>query len=159
MTRAELLRRIQPDHRLLLDASVLIAYLDGHEATSPIATVVLDELIGSGRNPAVISMVTVSELLVRPLRVGARQPFHHAHDFLTRFPHLSLADVDIRVAQEAASIRAAHRLTMPDALTVATGIVSQVSHLVTNDTAWRTRLAPLSTRISTVVLSAPTQRT
>jgi predicted nucleic acid-binding protein len=35
--------------------------------------------------------------------------------------------------KEAASRRATFRLSMPDALIVATGIISQVHHLVTND--------------------------
>ena len=39
------------------------------------------------------------------------------------------------------------------ALIVGTGIATQVRHLLTNDRAWSTRLAPLQPRIGVVLLS------
>ena len=68
-------------------------------------------------------------------------------DFVTRFPNLRPMSVDLVTAQEAASLRAMFRLSMADSLIVATGIVAQVHHLVTNDADWVRKLQPIQGRI------------
>lgn len=153
MSLASLTRALPEGQRVLLDASALIAYLDGHDAVTPVIAHVLDEFVYSGRNPAVVSMVTVSEILVRPLRLGVGDAYDHTLDFLARYPHLKAGSIGLAVAQEAASLRASHRLKAPDALTVATGLLQQVGFLVTNDNAWATKLQPISARIRVLLLS------
>jgi PIN domain nuclease of toxin-antitoxin system len=140
-------RAIQPGERMLVDTTTLIAYLNRTEAATPVASYILNEMIQSGRNPAIISMVTVMEILVRPLRVGAPEPYQHVLEFITQFPNLTTVPIDLFVAQEAASARAMFRLSPPDALIVASGLVSQVHHLVTNDGAWVRKLQPIAARI------------
>jgi len=137
--------------RILVDSSTLIAYLQGGEPVSPLATLLVDDLVRSGRNPAVVSMVTVMELLVRPHR---RSEWHYLHtlDFLTHHPNLRAQPIDLPVAQEAAGIRATYGLPAPDALVVATGIVAQVAFLITNDERWRKRLRPLAGRVGVLYL-------
>lgn len=145
-------RAIPAGDRLLLDTSALAAYLDASEATHLIATLILDDFIGSGRNTAIISMVTVMEILVRPLR--ATPPGHHTVlAFIRNHPNLTAVPLDLQMAQDAAFLRAAHRFPPPDALIIATGLAAQVGHLVTNDSDWRTRLEPLRTRVQAHVLS------
>lgn len=143
--------RIPAGDRLLLDSSVLAAYLDGGERTSALAVELLDDLVRSGRNPAVVSMVSVVETLIRPLR---RLPAAHATvlAFYREFPNLVAAPVDIDIAAEAANLRVAFGLSAPDALIAATGLAAGVSHLVTNDRAWLARLAPLRDRAGVLVL-------
>lgn len=97
-------------------------------------------------------MVSIAEVLVRPLRGGPPEEYHHFLDFVTRFPNVSTPPVDVPVAQEAASLRATYGLAMPDALIVATGIVAQVGYIVTNDQRWERKLQPLSRRLSVVYL-------
>jgi len=130
---------------------VLIAYFDAGDATNGVAVVLIDDLVKSGRNPAVVSPVTAMEVLVRPLR-AAPSGAAHVHGFLTRWPNLSLLATDIHVAQEAASLRAMHGFRTPDALVIATGVVAQVAHLITNDDQWRKRLAPIKERIQVTML-------
>jgi predicted nucleic acid-binding protein len=143
--------RLAPGDRLLLDSSVLAAYLDGGERISAIAAELLDDFVRPGRNPAVVSMISVMETLIRPLR---RLPAAHATvlAFYRDFPNLRAAPVDLDVAAEAANLRVAFRLAAPDALIVATGLAAGVSHLVTNDRAWPARLAPLGDRARVIVL-------
>lgn len=139
--------------RILLDASALLAYFSGIESTSHVATRLFDTYVSSGRNPAIVSAVTVMEILVRPLRRGAREPYEHVVDFLSRFPNLRVAPVDLAVAQEAASLRAAYNFSSPDALNIATGIIGQVGHLVTNDGQWKRKLQPIANRVAVCTLS------
>jgi len=146
-----LVDRLPAGNRLLLDSSVLAAYLDGGERTSTLAAELLDDLVRSGRNPAVVSMVSVMETLIRPLR---RLPAAYGTvlAFYREFPNLVAAPVDLDVAAEAANLRVAFGLSAPDALIAATGLAAGVSHLVTNDRAWLTRLAPLRDRAGVLVL-------
>ena len=143
--------RVPPGDRILLDSSVLAAYLDGGERTSVLAIELLDDLVRTGRNPAVVSMVSVVETLIRPLR---RLPAAHATvlAFYREFPNLVTAPIDLDVAAEAANLRVAFGLSAPDALIAATGLAAGVSHLVTNDRAWLSRLAPLRNRAQVLVL-------
>lgn len=151
MSRRSLERAIPAGDRLLLDTTALAAYLDATEATHPVARHILDELVASGRNPAVVSMVTVMELLVRPLRAA---PGGHRTvlDFLRHHPGLDAVPLDLQMAQEAASLRATHGFKPPDALVIATGIATQVAHLVTNDHKWEPKLRPIRARIRVVQL-------
>ena len=137
---------------MLLDTSVLIAYFEPGDQTHEVATTIVDDLIRTGRNAAVVSPVTAMELLVRPLRVAPKSAVH-VHDFLVRWPNLSLLSVDLHVAQEAASLRATHNFRAPDALVIATGLVGQVAHLLTNDAEWRKKLAPIKARIQVTELN------
>ena len=131
----------------------MIAYLNRGEQVSPIARHIVEEWVEVGRNGAIVSMVTVMEVLVRPLRVGPGTAYRHVVDFLTRFPNLHAAVIDLVVAQEAASLRATHRLAAADALIVATGVTSQVGYLVTNDRAWLPKLQPLAGRLAVCYLA------
>lgn len=149
MSRSSLLAKVPAGDRLLLDASVLAAYLDATDATHPVAVCVFKELVESGRNPAVVSMITVMEILVRPLRRSP--PGHHTVlAFLRSHPNLAAVSVDLQIAQEAATLRAAHRFAPPDALIVGTGIAAQVGHLVTNDSTWKAKLSVIADRIKVV---------
>jgi predicted nucleic acid-binding protein len=143
---------LPPGDRVLLDSSAVIAYIDGSEPVGPLAVALIDEWVRVGRNPAVVSMVSVMELLVRPRRRSTRE-YLHVMDFLTHHPNLTSQQIDLPVAQEAASLRAAFNLATPDALVVATGIVAQVSRLVTNDVRWRKRLELIGSRIRVLCLS------
>jgi predicted nucleic acid-binding protein len=153
MTIATLEQALQDGERLLLDTTSLLAYFERRERISPLAMHVVDELVHPGRNPAVGSMVSAMEVFVRPLRVGASGPYEHLIDFLTRLPNLRPLPVDLAVAQKATSLRAAFRPSTADALIVATGIVAQVHHLVTNDADWVRKLQPISGRIRVCHLS------
>lgn len=154
MSSGSLEAALPEGERLLLDTTSLIAYLDGGEAVSPVATHIIDAFVRSGRNEAIVSMVTVMEILVKPLRLGPRAPYQHVLDFLTRYPHLRTLVIDLPVAQEAASLRASFGLRPPDALIVASGLISQVGYLVTNDAQWSSKLRPLSGRVGICQLSS-----
>lgn len=152
MSERSLLEMVPEHDRLLLDTTVLAAFFDATDATHPVARHIVNEMAGTGRNSAVVSMITVMEILIRPLR--ASPPGHHTVlAFLRNHPNLVCAPVDLQVAQEAAGLRAEKRFSPPDALIVGTGLATQVGHLVTNDHNWTGKLAPMSGRIKVVRLS------
>ena len=153
MSATSIERALPEDSRVLLDSTTLVAYLNRSEAVSGVSARIVDEFVASGRNAAVISMVSVAEVLVRPLRAGPPPEYQHFLDFVERFPNLRTLPVDLAMAHEAASIRATYNLSMPDSFIVATAIVAQVGHIVTNDERWVRKLQPLTRRVSVVYLN------
>lgn len=130
MTAPGIDQRVPADARLVIDASVLIAHMMGSEATSAAATRLLDGFLASGRNSGVVSALTVSEAMVSPSRIGrAREVGLGVLDM----PGLTVRSVDFLVGAEAARIRAVVPLALPDAVVIATGVLTSSQVLVTND--------------------------
>ena len=116
--------------RLLLDTSVVLAYLSGDERASPPAVQIMDAFLRSARNRGVISTVTVSEVLVRAHALGVAAS---VWPILLDFEGLDIHPVDFLVAAEAARLRADSHLRAPDALILATGVLTTCRALVTVD--------------------------
>lgn len=152
MSTASLEQAIPVGERLLLDTTAIAAYLDASEATHELARHVVDGMVGPGRNPAIVSMITVMEILVRPLR-ATPHGHHTILSFLRGHPNLTTVPVDLQIAQDAASLRAVQRFSPPDALIVGTGMATQVGHLVTNDRDWARKLTGLEARIRVCTLA------
>jgi len=151
LSLASLEEAIPEGEGLLLDTSTLIAYLNAGEAVTPVASHVITDWVGGGRNPAVVSMVSVTEVLLQPLRAGAEEAYATLIEFLTHFPNMRLAPIDLHTAQEAAWLRVASSLTPPNALIIATGVMAQAGHLVTNDARWK-QAEPMARNIRAVYL-------
>ena len=152
MSVASIAQALPAGDRILLDTTALAAYFDTSEAAHSVARHILEEFVASGRNMAVVSMVTAMEILVRPLR--ATPPGHHTVlAFLDHHPNLEAVSLDLQMAQDAAFLRAAYRFSPPDALIIGTGLACQVAHLVTNDLDWERKLAAVEGRISVCTLS------
>ena len=151
MSTTRLEAQVEPGALVLIDSSVVLAYLAGAERTSPLATELLDGFIGSGRNAAALSAVTIGEILVRPFRAGAAA-VSTVEGFVRFFGEIRIVDVDVAVGREAARIRAMTGLRMPDALIIASAVVAKADVLVTNDRTWATVLAAAAPGIRLCVL-------
>lgn len=154
MSRESLEKALPVGERLLLDTTTLIAYLSFGEQVSPVSAYIIDEMVRSGRNPAVVSAVTAMELLVRPLHIGAVDVSRRIMDFLTSFPNLQSLNVDLQIAQEAAFLRATLNLRSPDALIIAAGLTRSATHLVTNAAEWQRKLVTHSERVNVCYLES-----
>jgi predicted nucleic acid-binding protein len=149
VSRAVLEAAIPAGDTVLLDTSAILAYLSGSERVSAVAAVLIDDLVASGRNPAVVSAITVCEVLVRPNRAGSPGAVRLVEDFLTHFPNLRVDPVTIEVARLAARIRAATAAPTPDALIIATAVAGSAGVAAGNDAGWPkiTERADLSLRV------------
>jgi predicted nucleic acid-binding protein len=138
----------------LPDTSVLLAFLAPTDATHTLARH-LFRRIESGEDPlgGLLSVVTAAEAMVRPARAGNAEAAR-MRAFLTGFPHLAAAPIDLEVATVAAGIRARAGLKMPDALIGASALVHGADGVVTNDEAWAERLRPLFPGVRWVYLPA-----
>ena len=140
MSQASLEAAIPAGASVVLDTSVVLAYLNGGEAVSRAAAVVVDAFVRTGRNEATISVLTITETLVRPYEAGPRE-LGIAEAFLMHFPNLGIADVDYSIAREAARLRAVARLPTPDALIIATALAREIPIVVANDSHWAKAIA------------------
>lgn len=137
MPIAELDRALAASERVLLDSSTLIAFHNPAEATHVLADHLLRR-IGSDDDPlrGYYSTVSAAELLIRPIR-SSREDFTFMHTFLTQFPNLLALPMDMIVAVQAASLRAASSISLPDAMVIASGLLAGCEAIVTNDGRWR----------------------
>jgi predicted nucleic acid-binding protein len=139
---------------VVLDTSAVLAYLSGSEPASEPAAAVIDGRVAVGRNPAVVSTITVTELLVRPVRARSEMAVRVVEDFLGHFANVRLEPVSIDVARAAARIRASTAAATPDALILATAVAASAAIVVGNDTGWPRIVKRAGLPIDVVLLSA-----
>ena len=90
--------------------------------------------ITSGALTAHSSVITLTEVLTQPYRVGNVALAQRYQRFLLRSRNFSLDLVTSDIAEQAASLRAPYGLRTPDALQIATALAAGCSALITNDT-------------------------
>ncbi len=151
LSRAALERAIPRGATVLLDTSSLAAYF-GSEPTSPVAAALIDELIRPGRNRAVVSAVSATELLVRPRRAGRDDVARSIVEFLRTFANLDIVPVDLTIAAMAASLRAREGLKAPDAMIAASGLERSAAVAVSDDAGWPEILAHGATTMRVLAL-------
>lgn len=86
-----------------------------------------------GEMESVTSSVTITECLTQPYRV---KDFTLAAQYMAlfrNFPHLSVVPVTDDIAERAAFLRASQNLKTPDALQLATALLSGSNFFLTND--------------------------
>ena len=123
------------DQLVAFDTSPLIYYIEEKEPFVGIVTPFFDA-IGSGQFGTITSIVTLEEVLVRPFREGRRDLVERYRNILLSSAGLQIWPVNRQIAEEAAQIRANYpRIRTPDALQMATAIVTGAHYLLTNDKA------------------------
>lgn len=118
----------------MLDAGVLIGYLDAADAHHGTATNALRESIDRGDRVGMPASA-LAEALVAPARIGATA-VDRVRELVARLP-IEIVALDADTAARAAALRARHRsLRLPDALVIATAVTSAADVLVTTDAGW-----------------------
>jgi predicted nucleic acid-binding protein len=101
---------------------------------------VILEAIESGRVAGLTSAITVAEILTLPAQAGDLQAMQDYELFLTSFPNLRVAPLDVPLARETALVRAATDLRTPDAVQVAAARLYGADAIITNDHRWAARV-------------------
>jgi predicted nucleic acid-binding protein len=119
---------------VMIDTCCFIYYIQSgqYPVFAPIVEELFD-LISSGQVKALTSPITIAEILNHPRRMGLDDIAYAYKLLLINFPNLAIPNIDVDVADKAATLRGIHGLKTPDALQVATGIVHHAEAFVTFD--------------------------
>jgi predicted nucleic acid-binding protein len=119
----------------VLDAGVLIAFLDATDPHHAVARAALKEAV-SRRDDLVLPASAYAELMVEPYRRGldAVETAQAALEALA----VRIEPATEAVATAAAELRARHgrRFRLPDALVAATALVARADRILTTDARW-----------------------
>lgn len=86
----------------------------------------------------VTSVITLSEVLVMPLRAGKIPLARQYEEILTMSENIDIIDINTEIARETAKIRADYSIKTPDAIQLATAKYSFADYFLTNDIRLKT---------------------
>jgi len=116
--------------KIFLDTAPLIYFMEDDGNFS----FLLNDLFSLSNNCRfVTSVVTLSEVLVVPLREGRTQLAKQYEEILTMSENIEIFDINIEIAKETAKIRADHSVKTPDAIQLATAKYDFADYFLTND--------------------------
>ena len=118
--------------KIALDTNIFIYVFEQHPEFGEKAKWLLEQ-IEEGAYSAVASTISLTEILVKPIRDGNLALEKQYKLLFAHFPNLSVVPVDHTVAERAAFLRGKYGMKTPDALAIASAIIAQADVFVTND--------------------------
>jgi len=118
--------------RVGVDTVVFIYHLEDHPRYARL-TQPLFEAWEEGRTCGVTSVITLVELLVKPKRERKSDVAQEYLELLSTYPNLTIVEIDLKVADLAAELRAKYGLRTPDALQLAAALQAGAGGFLTND--------------------------
>jgi len=115
-----------------LDTAPLIYFMEENPSYLEVTDVFFTAMY-RGEFSVVTSVLTISEVLVYPLRAGNTILAQQYRDILFNSQGLTTIEVLPDIAENAAKLRADYNLRTPDAIQMATAIYGNASFLLTND--------------------------
>lgn len=122
--------------RVALDTSIFVYHLEANPTYVSLSDCVFSWL-ESRSSKAVTSVITLTELLVKPYRESDAETATKCYALLSSFPNLEWISPTLETANLAARIRATHRLRTPDALQAATAIEARATTMLSNDPVFK----------------------
>ncbi len=122
--------------KIALDTSILIYHLEDILPYSDLTETVIT-LIGEGTINAVLSAISVTELLVKPFTDKRADRVAELERFLAAIPNLDVIAPGYAAARQAAELRGTYHLRTPDALIFASALEEKARAFVTNDSRLR----------------------
>lgn len=118
--------------KIALGTNLFIYVFEQHPEFGEKAKAILEE-IENGSISAVASSVSLTEILVKPIREGNLTLEKQYKLLFSHFPNLSILPIDNVVAERAAYLRGKYNIKTPDAFIVATALVANADLFITND--------------------------
>ena len=130
-----------------LDTAPLIYLIEEHATYIPLVRPFF-EALDRDEFRVVTSTLTLTEVLIHPMRHGDHELANRYRDTLLHATSLTTMPVPEEIAEQAAELRARHNLRTPDAIQLATALAAGASSFLTNDSQ-----LPRLARLNTLVLS------
>ena len=122
--------------KLAIDAAPFIYFIEVHPTYDMVVAPFFQQ-IDTGILYGVTSVITLAEILSLPIQQGNVQLQAQYRTLLLSSAHFEIYDVDVKVAEYAAQLRAKYRLRTPDALQISTAISAGCQAILTNDKNWK----------------------
>ncbi|MEM2786256.1 MAG: PIN domain-containing protein [Candidatus Nitrosotenuis sp.] len=117
---------------VLIDTNIIVNAKNANEPYSAFSLQILDA-IEDGLMCGIISIISIAELSVRYYSEEDTKGKEELLSHLISNKNFEIVELDLRIAEEAAKIRAQTGLRLPDAILVATGLVKGAQYFITND--------------------------
>ena len=118
--------------RLYLDTAPIIYFIEANPRYDAVDLEIFGR-IHSGSISGVTSVISLTEVLVQPLRLGRRDLEASYNNLLLSSRHFATLSIEAVAAQHAAVLRAQYNLRTPDALQMALAIATGSDAFLTND--------------------------
>lgn len=115
-----------------LNSAPLIYYIEENPAYLSTIDPFFDAML-RGDFQVVTSCVTLTEVLVHPIRRNDPELTAAYREILLNAAHLKTLPVSAEIAETAARLRAVHNIRTPDAIQAATAVVARADFFLTND--------------------------
>ena len=116
--------------KIFLDTAPLIYYIEENNAYVQ----KLNELFEvKNRCRFVTSVITLTEVLVMPLRERNTELAKQYENILTHAENFDIYEINVQIAKETAQLRAKHKIKTPDAIQLATAQYCSADYFLTND--------------------------
>jgi predicted nucleic acid-binding protein len=122
--------------KLGIDTSPIIYFVEATPRYLPACREVF-RAIAAGAVTGYTSVLTLTEVLVHPLRTADAALETNYSNLLLSAPNVVCNGIDVSIARKAAELRAAYGLRTPDAIQVATALHTRCEAFITNDTGLR----------------------
>jgi predicted nucleic acid-binding protein len=116
---------------VLIDTNPIIYILEGNPLGAPFRSIF--QAVDNGRIRAMVTPITVAEVVSGPLRVGREALVERYRRTITQNPGWDIRDIDADIAVLAARLRLRHALKLPDAFQLAVALEEGCYALVTHD--------------------------
>jgi predicted nucleic acid-binding protein len=115
-----------------LDTAPLIYFIEQNERyLQPVRD--FFQLMSQGEIQVITSTLTLTEVLVHPMRLGDVELAQQYRDIILDQENLATVSVSIEIAEIAAQLRATQNLRTPDAIQIATAMQGGATFFLTND--------------------------
>jgi len=130
-----------------LDTSIFIYHFEENEKYLPV-TEMLFAGVEDGKWNAVTSIISLLEIIVKPLQLGENRAARKYEALIMNFPNLTVVDINRDIARQAAKLRAKYGIKTPDAIQIAACSTMGAEIFICNDN----RLKKVRDEIHTIVI-------
>lgn len=118
---------------LFIDTAPFIYYIEAHPQFGPLSKIIFDAFL-SGRIVAYSSVVTLTEVLPKPIESGDEKLARQFSEFLEHGKYLGLLEITAAIAKQAGRLRGLYPILRAfDAIQLAAALDAGADAFLTND--------------------------
>ena len=127
------IKKLFEEHKVVgLDTMLFIYSMEAKKAYIPLLSSIF-YYIEKGLAKGVTSIITLTEILIKPIKDRNIEAVKDYKFLFNNFPNLKMVNIDPKTAEKGAELRAKYGIRTPDALQVASAIENQATIFLSND--------------------------